>query len=589
MPRIHTIALVLLASGSCLSASAQQPAGGGGRALDANLSATQGRYNDPVKDLQALNRFNQAIANGNAGFGKNLRVPTATSGFDNFRGSLSTSEFYRFNRDSSSGAQVSAGLSGTDALRYQFAISSGGAVPYRVGDVFAVAPQGNISTGSAVSNLRSVAAYEANSTRMGTVLGYINSPSDRYAVVASPLQGVTAVRMGDATGDRAGMVSGLENSVRGVDRPADYMKFDREKSPTMIDTRVKSGTGFDSVLDAYKAATGNGVTDPTKPANSPENKPEVKPTDKPGDKPSDPLRGPTSVDKVVGPGVKTGLEPRSDAIDPMDSLRERLAKATERLNKAREDRERQSATEAAARASAEAAKKKAANSNASAEPESPSKSAADREADRMRERDVENRKREQTRQALASLQKMDARVESYILPGQGDTTKFFELMRSGEANLAKGYYFEAESLFLHAQTYRINDPMAQVGMVHARIGAGLMVSAAGGLEATLRASPELIPVRYGDKVMPPRERIDKLGAELLIECAKPDGIGGPEAGLLLAYLGYHTNNRAWLDTGLSTMRTRLAPDNQSGQTLLEAVSTVWRAKMAAPAGGEAKP
>jgi hypothetical protein len=62
------------------------------------------------------------------------------------------------------------------------------------------------------------------------------------------------------------MVSGLENSVRGVDRPADFMKFDREKSPTMVDTRIKSGTGFDNVLDAYKAAAG--VNDPTKPVDA---------------------------------------------------------------------------------------------------------------------------------------------------------------------------------------------------------------------------------------------------------------------------------------------------------------------------------
>ncbi|MGH7132363.1 MAG: hypothetical protein ACREJO_10510 [Phycisphaerales bacterium] len=580
--------------------------GGGGRALDANTSATGGRFNNQVRDMQALYDFNNAVADGNAGYGKSLRVPTATTNFDGFRGLLGSESQYRFRADSASGAQIAQGISSSDALRYQFAMETGRPVSYRLYDALSIAPRGNPGTGAQVSegivaDLRSVSQFQSNASRFPTVLGYSKFNDTSSAVIASPLQGLAMVGLDRGTDGKEGLISGMEQAGRGVTRPADMLRYENDRKrdlpPSAVDTKVDTSvSSYGTVMDAYKTSwekTNPGAAKPdgTKPDGS---KPDGTKPD--GTKPATSTPGTGLTDPSKPDPTKpnpSGTDPaKPDAPKNQPTWEERLDNLRKLMDKTNKQGGLVMPTRPAPEGN-EANTRSIALNNPDPKPETKTnkptddrlrptaESTAKVKADEAR-RDAAQRsiaEAQQMKETIAALAAMDARVDSFLLKGEPVESRFARLMNAAEADLAKGSYFDAEGLFVVAQAQKLRDVMAQVGMVHARIGAGVLVSAANSLDDLLRLQPEVIPVRYGPRLLPPKARADQLAADLIAELKQPQPTTGPRTGLLLAYLGFQYDQRTWLEQGLTALKAGTLPTDEAGQRLFEVVSTVWNAKV----------
>lgn len=153
-----------------------------------------------------------------------------------------------------------------------------------------------------------------------------------------------------------------------------------------------------------------------------------------------------------------------------------------------------------------------------------------------------------------------------------DRTRFDELMASAEQALAEGEYFWAERKFDRALRFTPGHPMALAGRGHARIGAGLYVSAAMSLHRLLVDHPEMIDVTYAPQLLPNRVRLDSV-VRVLEQQAAQRGRDQAMSAFLLAYLGHQLADRSMVERGLTAMATA-SPDD----LLLPLLRKVWGAQ-----------
>jgi hypothetical protein len=109
----------------------------------------------------------------------------------------------------------------------------------------------------------------------------------------------------------------------------------------------------------------------------------------------------------------------------------------------------------------------------------------------------------------------------------------------------------------------------------AQLAAGLFLSAGDNLRKLLIEHPELIPVRYGPDLLPSSERAVDLAGRLETELQGTAPALGDDAGMLLAYLGYHYDRPEWLEYGLKEMELRV-PESERGGARGEFVRTLAR-------------
>jgi hypothetical protein len=96
----------------------------------------------------------------------------------------------------------------------------------------------------------------------------------------------------------------------------------------------------------------------------------------------------------------------------------------------------------------------------------------------------------------------------------------------------------------------------------------------------LTDKPEMIPVKYDPMLVLGAARAEQTITALRTELQNPDSPIVRDGGLVLAYLGFQLENRAWLEEGLAQMdRTWTAPADRA---LLEVVDKVWRQAPATP-------
>jgi len=173
---------------------------------------------------------------------------------------------------------------------------------------------------------------------------------------------------------------------------------------------------------------------------------------------------------------------------------------------------------------------------------------------------------------------MSARIEALNLgPADGDQ-EYADQVEAGQKSLVSGRFFDAEAQFSGALIARPGDPVAQVGRTHAQLAAGLFLSAAGNLRGLLTEHPEMIPVRYAASLRPSKERAEEIAKRLKDDLARKEASAlGQDGALLLAYLGYQSENDAWLQQGLVEMRTRLNPTEVSGPrgNFVNVVDRIW--------------
>ena len=172
------------------------------------------------------------------------------------------------------------------------------------------------------------------------------------------------------------------------------------------------------------------------------------------------------------------------------------------------------------------------------------------------------------RQRLARL--MD--VLDHDLPAvrtlAGDSEDAFsELLREAESLIRAGDYFDAEAAYRRALVLRPNHPLARVGQAHAQLGAGLTRTAAANLRALFEAHPELIATRYDPRLLPAARRLAQLDEQLRKLAESGDR---PDAGMMLAYLGFQIDSPRLTRFGLALAETQTPRD-----PLWPVLRTIW--------------
>lgn len=131
------------------------------------------------------------------------------------------------------------------------------------------------------------------------------------------------------------------------------------------------------------------------------------------------------------------------------------------------------------------------------------------------------------------------------------STRFDELVQLGEVELTKGNYFDAQRRFNQALQFVPGHPLATAGLGHAKIGAGLYLSAGYVLQSLLSFQPEMIDVTYGEGLLP--SRIELVRAAVTVQNRLDVERDAGTYAFLLAYLGHQLHDQDMVEQGLRVL------------------------------------
>lgn len=168
---------------------------------------------------------------------------------------------------------------------------------------------------------------------------------------------------------------------------------------------------------------------------------------------------------------------------------------------------------------------------------------AEREAERVRQRGVTI--------SVEDAARMLRHGKTVDNLGRDDRRRVDELVKQGEVALREGDFFRAERRFEQAQALAADNPLAEAGIAHAQLGAGLYLSASLTLRNLFAAFPELIDAKYDRTLLPPADRLEK--ALLVMRERIVRGDDAPSYGLMIAYIGHQTGDRKMVEEGLALL------------------------------------
>ena len=148
-------------------------------------------------------------------------------------------------------------------------------------------------------------------------------------------------------------------------------------------------------------------------------------------------------------------------------------------------------------------------------------------------------------------------------------TRFNELMEMAQQRFDVGEYFWAERRYDRALRLTPGHPLATAGLAHARIGAGLYLSASLALQSLLSLQPEMIDVTYADRLLPPR--IDLVKAAVSITGRLDEKRDGGTYAFLLAYIGHQLGDREMIERGLAVFEER----EGANDPLVRLLKKIW--------------
>ncbi|MDX2146660.1 MAG: hypothetical protein SFZ23_03980 [Planctomycetota bacterium] len=550
-----------------------QTALGDGRGLQRDLSTTGiGRL--PVKDFAAEVRFRNAVVTGNAPGGLSFRGNVGYRDTGEFLGSLGSNDLYGFRRDSLYSGLAGQGLRGTEALQYQFGLTTGNSRANPFGASFVVPRSGSAASGAAAVGAGGLGAASGavgglGSSRWENTLGALRSPSTyvasrslqpallgirndneqaaTYRITSSPLLGI-----------HQGRVRNTEPNPNAL--PA-FQGRNFEAPAAAQTPQGPSSLGSPSnpaVRSAAPASAGAGSLAPASLSALPGAAPLTSGSDL---KPRGPFTELRERLAASAPGSGSGASAGSGATgstpvsapgaSSLPSIEEQLNALRMRLEPNAAQRERVEAQQRQARGEPEA---------------------------------DDNAKQASINRTADLIRREGGKIDELLISGGTDTAPgldrtFSEQIRAGSERLASERYFDAEERFSFALTLKPGDPSAMVGRVHAQLGAGLVISAASNLREVLRNHPEAAGVRYAARLMPPPRRMDTLGSMLRDNIAKDRY--AQDSALLMAYVGMLTGDlntlkegmRAW-ESALSTMAPG-TPGLEAEQRLKAFLERVW--------------
>lgn len=559
-------AAILLAI-SAAGADAQN-ALGDGRALDANPGqyGTSNSYTRPslVDEL----KFRNAIATGNAPGGLSFRGDIGYRAAGEFTGDLGSDSLFAFRRDSLYSGLAGMGIRGTDALQYQFALTTGSAPPrnlmgslsYTRGDQYATGamyqnsggiqqpgtigidreqtdmdPTGQalstnpyitgLDSGSMMGTLRSSSTYDTTSTLQPSIISVYREGIDRSPVglVASPLLGITPTPLVDerkkdpnplvarpANADTDPTVPGGLPSTRVTTSYDELVEQMRERVQTMREEGMVNGTS--TTIEPSESNDAWLVRQMEEIRKNLYGEQPAQPEDQQSQDPNDAGASPDEEQQIPTTDPSALVPDNSET-----PLGQRLTESQEKLNQLNEDQELYD----------------------------PTKVRIDRE----------------TFEVLRGNAAEE--VEELLVPGKDTQDLYTKHIVTGQRLIERGRYFDAEERFTHALSLRPRDVVAQQGRLHAQIGAGMLLSASVNLQTLYSEHPELITTRYADKLMPDAERIKALKTRLgeragIIEMdIRTRPLEGDRvrvsAAMLYAYIGYQTSDQGVIDAGLNVV------------------------------------
>jgi hypothetical protein len=141
-------------------------------------------------------------------------------------------------------------------------------------------------------------------------------------------------------------------------------------------------------------------------------------------------------------------------------------------------------------------------------------------------------------------------------------------LKQAEQAMAAGQFFTAEALYRQATNDAPADPLPQIGLVHAQLGAGMIRSAAHNLRGLFERHPELIAARYGENLLPNQSRLKWIQGEL--DRMISSGESTVDPGLMMAYLGYQVDSQPLIRYGLAVAESQAPRD-----PLLPVLRKIW--------------
>jgi hypothetical protein len=527
---VYRCALVMVVGLALPQTAAAQNALGDGTGLQQNTTNYGPNARPPARyDIMESIRFRNAVVTGNVPMGKHFRgedeaampiefanAGAAPSPFE-FRGGQASDSTFAFRRDSLFSGIAGTGIRGTDALQYQLAITTASAPP--PGFAVDMLPQRDGQAPSAGATLNTRLPID-RPLIPSSVLSTPTPEDARYDALGRGLQDLRSTASYRAnqtlqpelhlqtqvvTGDVIGITS---SELRGVR----LMKFEPEAPASPYAAPSLAADDTNAALDPLDTRVGELAIEPTR----------------------------SSYDNLMA-GMQTrvpdigeeGVE--EQPLTSAELLEVRLAEIRDQLaNRTRPE------SDFAVRTL-----------------EQPDEDSDDiRDDDEDGEEDIPTATPSRFTfdpETVAMIRETGGTIDTFVPVGKEAARDLYaEHMLRGQQLIADKRFFDAEARFTAALSVRPSDPMASIGRVHAQLGAGMFESAAINLRRLLVTHPEVAGVRYADDLMPSDERYEELVRMLRTRRDKMQH-DDPGIGLLVAYIGYQSENDIVLRQGLDIL------------------------------------
>lgn len=611
LPLVRALVCSAAAAALCAESSAQQYRGDGGTLLDRNSMIGSGGKNIRARDVRDQIWFNNQIITGNAPSGKSFRGYVGYGAPNDFRGQAGSDAQYDFRRDSASARAVATGVRASDALRYQFSLTTGQAPPsYLAGTVI---PRRDATAASAATETSTTAALRstsdfltARSLRPTFVGSRTNAEGDELVASASTLLGITWQRLNTRLPEQAGAA--------------------REPLPDLLSEPVTPGAPAAPETQARPPVTPGAPPMPQPPSVTPTGleargllyRPQWDPATVAG-REAGGRAGPGAATAEATAAQKTAADRSVAHAQMLEAVRAAYATgqrppselgAAERSGAAADADQALARIQRVLRGLSPFPETPSSPSDA-VRPEQPAPSpagAAEAPADepagttdRARSRTDkpgEKPRRETsplTPELVRALKSIGQKNLDTLVPTAAEAanpTSYRTHMESGQKFLAEGRYFDAEDRFTRAIAAMPGDPLAKIGRIHAQLGAGMFLSASTNLRQLIKDAPEVVGLTYDRRLAPDAARTESVARQLRETIDQGSTGMGLESALLLAYLGRITGDQAMTSEGLEAMRLRLPEDDPAEAALYDLLSGVWRPSQEpppAPDPGATKP
>lgn len=507
MKRLLAVSLILV----CSQPVSAQNALGGGNKIDRSSQKGSGGANTAVQnDLQQSLMLRNSIVTGNAPGGLSFRGNVGYVATRDFRGELGSDTLFSYRRDSLYSGISGLGLRGTDALQYQFAMTTGSRPPTSIagslaisrdsftpsvensgvasnavdpneGPIRAVDPDAQTDvTGSGLWRMRSTSAYVTDKSLASSYVGTLNPGQGQvFDVTASPLDGVRVFDPATVSPDSQALRPQLSTSTENlVERLS-------PNNSALVDE--EGLTGHEIILSRLRDAYGRNTQEQSSDL--------VQQMLDQNDKLRSYIQGIRSEIQMLEPaeGEEGGEgDAQPPEVNEEDlTPRERLLRDFEEMN---------------------------------IDPA-----------------------------VIEAMRRSSATVDELVAQTNPAERNYYAIhLNQGHKSMIEGNYFDAEARFALALSIKPGDPTASIARAHAQIGAGLTMSAATNLRETFTANPTMINARYARGLLPPEERLRDMVPRLQTLAAGA-GLRARQAALVLAYVGFHLEDDALIKEGLDRL------------------------------------